>query len=172
MPGKSLRWLLLLGVGLLLGCGVAPMPAGRPPEGLAVWVISVTILRPDLRSLETALEPGVPPAGVEPKRFILWGEPPAAGSPFVRDEVVHGAWMEVEGHLYAADEETYRRYRPRCGDGRLTCVRFAVLEFSGDEAVVQIDTFIAPLASRGERITLRWEGDGWKAVNVEMIWIS
>ncbi len=168
------RCLLFLGAGLLLACGASPTPAGRSPEGLAVWVIRMTVGRPDLRSLEEALEPGEPPAGVEPERFIVWGEPPAAGTsaPFVLDNMVHGAWMQVQGRLYAADEETYRRYRPRCGDGRLTCVFFAVLEFSGDEAVIQIDTHIAPLAGAGERFTLRWEKDDWQVVNIETIWIS
>lgn len=172
MLDKSLRWLLFLGMGLFLGCGVPPTPAGRSPEGLAVWAFSVAVGRPDIRSLDEALEPGKPPAGVEPKRLIVWGEPPAAGAPFVRDEKVNGTWMEVEGRLYIADEETYRRYRPRCGDGHLTCVRFAILEFSEDEAVIQMDTFIAPLAGRGDRITLRWEGDDWKVVKTEMVWIS
>lgn len=173
MPGKGyLALLLVLGISLFQGCGAPPTPAGRSPEGVALWAFSVAVGRPELRSLEEALESGAPPAGVEPKRFIVWGEPPAGDSPFVRDEKVHGVWMEVEGRLYAADEETYRHYRPRCGDGHLTCVHFAILEFSEDEAVVQIDTHIAPLAGRGDRITLKWEGDAWKVVNIEMVWIS
>ncbi|MGC8960086.1 MAG: hypothetical protein ACP5OO_09925 [Chloroflexia bacterium] len=172
MPGKSLWWWLILGVGLLLGYGVAPTPAARSREGVALWAIGEAMSRPGLRSLEEVLEPGGLPAGVEPQYFIVWGEPPADDRPFVRDEVVHGVWIGVEGRLYATDEETYRRYRPRCGDGRLTCVRFAILEFSEDEAVLQIDTFIAPLAGRGERITLQWAGDDWKVTHIEGIWIS
>lgn len=169
---KPPRWLFFLGIGLLWGCGVPPTPPGLSPDGVATWVIGTTLGRSQLRSLDEVLEPGEPPAGIEPQRFIVWGEPPAGDSPFVRDKVVHAVWMQVQGRLYAADEETYRRYRSRCGDGNLTCVLFALLEFSHDRAIVQIDTFVAPLAGRGERITLRWEKDAWKAVNIVRVWIS
>lgn len=164
--------LLFLGMGLLLGCGASPTPVGHSPEELVAWAFSVAVSRPNIRSLDEALEPGEPPTGVEPRRFIVWGEPPAAGAPFVRDEVVHGVWVEVQDRFYTADEATYRRYRPHCGDGYLTCVRLAILKFSENEAVIQIDTFIAPLAGRGSRLTLRWEGDDWKVVNIEVVWIS